>query len=237
MPYMPTNLYPKNCAVHKDSNGYANIDFLAKLDQSDIIKKYYLYIYEYDTNVCIVNISQTRGDENLTIDVYPDNRPSFSVDLSEYQDNFPINENNEFKLSISNLQLEKKKYYWLLRLITDDNYDVWISDGEIQSVSGNNVQIFPNTLINTSNHKMYDSTGNGASIVSIVYGYYDETTTATNISVSSSTTTINFAKPLPNPFSKTDLYVTIDTTEYKVSTTAFGNDSTISSTSICSGSF
>ena len=210
-----------------------NIDFLAKIDQNDIIKKYYLYIYEYDTNVCIVNISQARGDQNLTIDVYPDDRPSFSVDLSEYQDNFPINENNEFKLSISNLQLEKKKYYWLLRLITDNNYDVWISDGEIQSVSGTNIKIFPNTLINTSYHKIYDNYGDESTYsIASNCGYYDESTTASKIFVSASTTTIQFAKPLPNPGSNTDLYVTIDTTEYKVSTTAFGNGSTISSITV-----
>lgn len=209
MPYIPTNLYPKNCAISQnlDTNLY-DIDFLAKLDPNDDIIGYTLSLFTY-------------GDNSLVFEV-DNNTPtpsSIELDLSEYQeDAMPINEDNEFKLSVRNLNLNTTSYYWTLKIKSKD-YDVWITDGETQDgTSGKIVKIFPSQLINQNNQNSYKifNNNNSDDTFTISSEYYNETTSATNITIDGTSTVITLANSVPVPADIGNMHVTIDTTDYKL---------------------
>ena len=110
MPYMPTNLYPKNCAIQKKSDNLVNIDFLAKLDTNDKIIGYTVHLYAYGNSEPVYTISYNADDEtNKHTIIGPENNIT-TIDISEFDNGFCITENNDFKLSCQNLLLEQLKY-------------------------------------------------------------------------------------------------------------------------------
>lgn len=212
MPYMPTNLYPRNCAIEKKGDN-CTVTFLAKADLNDTIYSYRLYLYDFVTQARTVLINHSKGYS-------PTDIPS-NVSINLLDNEFPFDEDNEFQLEVTFKEnyLNKGKYYWALDIATRDQYDVWITDGEIIEVPDvNNLKIFPTTQLNSSYQNIYNNLNQGKAFEVTTRGYFDKTTTASEITVSGTQTTIKTTEPF---FSGTepniiDLYVTIDTTDYKV---------------------
>lgn len=218
MPYMPTNLYPKNCAIQKKSDNLVNIDFLAKLDTNDKIIGYTVHLYAYGNSEPVYTISYNADDEtNKHTIIGPENNIT-TIDISEFDNGFCITENNDFKLSCQNLLLEQLKYTWEA-IFVGSSYDIWVVDGEVQESSSTDIKIFPSILINPTSNQINNNKNEVSNFI-IKNGYYDKTTTATKIEVDDDVTTVTLADSLFPTDNKdvVDLYVTIDTTEYPVKT-------------------
>ena len=238
MPYMPTHFYPKNEAIQfSKENG--SLRFTANIDVYDTINEVELYIYPYGKDEFTYKFKLTTENDTTVLKLWNgENWADGSSYLVSHEYNLlPLDggsgDNQKFVLSLVGLKLEEKKYTWKAKFI-GTKYDRWVLDGRIQEVDteGNSeiIKIFPSLGVEEG-QQIVDITDEGHNFT-VVHGYFDQSTTASNIASSANTSIITLTDALdPVTQDTVDLKITVDVTTYDVASVSVdGKTVTINST-------
>lgn len=149
MPYLPMNYFPKNQAI--EVQGSNPVCFYCLIDSCDYVHQAIIRIYNYITNkmVGIIYLDE-RGKIFLDAEMDNDNYNNWRqqkdtyytcIRWSEDENKLPIQGGNDEK-SILYVQLPQnedvfsllpdKKYTWDIEIF-DDNYNIWIAEGFLET--------------------------------------------------------------------------------------------------------
>lgn len=241
MPYLPTNYYPKNCAIAVKDNT-ESIALQCMVDSYDIIDRAIIRIYEYLTNklAYIIYLDEINGKvKKEPSEDYPElgisnedyikwcNGKSIidfnsKIDYTIDENAFPIQggkgDESIIYILLDNLDisLETKKYTWDIEVFSA-NRNVWIVDGELDNTfESNTIKIYPNNNIQTNN--IFHTEEGDYTINSVVNKYWEYETTG---AVSKTTSTaslyqheITFKNVIDLPSNTDDIKVQIDVYTY-----------------------
>ena len=232
MPYLPTNYYPKNCAIAVEDNTEP-VALQCMVDSYDTIDRAIIRIYEYLTNNLVFVIYLDENDkivqqQELSNDLYQNWCNGKKLSSMKYYD-YDLNENafpiqggkgdeSIIYILLDNLDisLETKKYTWDIEVFSA-NRNVWIVDGELDNTfESNTIKIYPNNNIQTNN--IFHTEEGDYTINSVVNKYWEYETTG---AVSKTTSTaslyqheITFKNVIDLPSNTDDIKVQIDVYTY-----------------------
>ena len=233
MPYLPTNYYPKNCAIAVEDN-IEPVALQCMVDSYDTIDRAIIRIYEYLTNKLAYIIYLDKNgkivkQQELSNALYQDwcnkeiklsSMKYYDYDLNENA--FPIQggkgDESIIYILLDNLDisLETKKYTWDIEVFSA-NRNVWIVDGELDNTfESNTIKIYPNNNIQTNN--IFHTEEGDYTINSVVNKYWEYETTGA-ISKTTSTASlyqheITFKNVIDLPSNTDDIKVQIDVYTY-----------------------
>ena len=241
MPYLPTNYYPKNCAIAVEDN-IEPVVLQCMVDSYDTIDRAIIRIYEYLTNklAYIIYLDEINGKvKKEPSEDYPElgisngdyikwcNGESIidsnsKIDYTIDENAFPIQGGKGdasiiyILLDSLNISLETKKYTWDIEVFSADR-NVWIVDGELDNTfESNTIKIYPNNNIQTNN--IFHTEEGDYTINSVVNKYWEYETTG---AVSKTTSTespyqheITFKNVIDLPSNTDDIKVQIDVYTY-----------------------
>lgn len=233
MPYLPTNYYPKNCAIAVEDN-IEPVVLQCMVDSYDTIDRAIIRIYEYLTNKLAYIIYLDKNgkivkQQELSNALYQDwCNKEIKLSSIRYYD-YVLNENafpiqggkgdaSIIYILLDNLDisLETKKYTWDIEVFSVDR-NVWIVDGELDNTfESNTIKIYPNNNIQTNN--IFHTEEGDYTINSVVNKYWEYETTG---AVSKTTSTaslyqheITFKNVIDLPSNTDDIKVQIDVYTY-----------------------
>ena len=238
MPYLPTNYFPKNCAISVENN-IDPIGIYCLIDNYDIIDKAIVRIYNYITKAPIVTIYadkygkifNTELNNNTTDLSYQDflkwkNRTSASKNTTEWtidENPLPIKGGSTEKSILyitleDNLLLTNKKYIWDIQIFSKEK-NVWIVDGYLDGdwkETDNTIKIYPNDNIDIDGK--FETEKGVFNIIDIKNKYFEVETSAT-VSTTESTASpyqheIQLNSSIDFPENKDDLKIQIDVYTY-----------------------
>ena len=233
MPYLPTNYYPKNCAIAVEDN-IEPVALQCMVDSYDTIDRAIIRIYEYLTNKLAYIIYLDKNgkivqQQELSNALYQDwCNKEIKLSSIRYYD-YVLNENafpiqggkgdeSIIYILLDNLDisLETKKYTWDIEVFSA-NRNVWIVDGELDNTfESNTIKIYPNNNIQTNN--IFHTEEGDYTINSVVNKYWEYETTGA-VSKTTSTTSpyqheITFKNVIDLPSNTDDIKVQIDVYTY-----------------------
>lgn len=253
MPYLPINYYPKNTNLEIGTDDNNKLSFYCLIDDNDIITHAIIRVYDYlKKDLKLIIYMDKFGKKIQTIEMSDDiflewkNRTT-NDNTSIWTDNensLPIQgglgdksilyveiDNDNDKNIGSNYLENSKKYFWTIEVF-NENYDVFIVDGNLDSqisTATNTLKIYPNENIKAGqkirlNYSEYN-------IKTIENNYFDFTTTG-NCSKINNGYQIILNSNVVLPTNKNDLLIQVDVYTFASQGTDFDGTYTISDNKI-----